>query len=272
MALQKSVSSGMAPVEGTELYYEVAGEGEPLVLLHAGFVDSRMWDPQLAPLAERFRVVRYDRRGCGKSALTGGSFSYRKDLQSLLDFLGIERAHYIGCSVGGETVIDFALEHPERVNSLVLVSSALGGYPLQGEMPPLLKDFMAALQGKQIERAADLAVQIWIDGPKRTAEQVDPALRAFAREMSLTALAGIFAKEESLEPSAYERLKDNQQRRAFPALVVLGALDDDSILQIGELLTERLGAEKFLIPEAAHLPSLEKPDKFLTKVLEFLHG
>src|SRR5919112_4353346 len=114
---------GMAEVNGARIYYEVAGEGEPLVLVHAGIADSRMWEGQVAAFAARYRVVRFDLRGFGKTEMVEGPFSHHEDLRGLLDFLGVERTHLVGCSMGGGAVLDFALEYPERVGDLVLVGS-----------------------------------------------------------------------------------------------------------------------------------------------------
>jgi pimeloyl-ACP methyl ester carboxylesterase len=257
---------GMANIEGADLYYETAGEGSALVLVHAGFVDHRMWDAQFSVFAERFRTIRYDLRGFGKSKFTQGPFSHRRDLYQLLEFLKVERAHLIGCSVGGATVIDFTLEHPAMTDSLVLISSALSGYQPKGEMPKPMKDLSAALESKDVARAAEIALRIWIDGPQRTPDQVDPRIRDSVREMSLTALPNAFMKEEPLEPSASKRLGEI----TVPTLVVVGELDDDSVKAISDLLEVGiLGSQKVAIPKAAHLPSLEQPEKFNQAVLEF---
>jgi pimeloyl-ACP methyl ester carboxylesterase len=262
------LQTGTAPIEGAELYYELAGAGPPLVLVHAGFVDRRMWDEQVPIFAQHYRVVRYDRRGFGNSTLTPGPFSHRRDLYQLLQFLGIERAHLLGCSMGGAAIIDFALEHPEMTTSLVLVSSALGGYQFQGDMPKPLQELFAALQANDLNRAAELAVRIWIDGPRRTPDQVDGRIRARGRAMSLTALPNIFVAEEPLEPSAFERLHE----LAAPTLVIMGELDDASIATMSEVLTTRIvGARKVIISGAAHLPNMEKPEEFNQRVLAFLH-
>src|SRR5688500_4113635 len=120
--------TGMADVNGARIYYEVAGEGEPLVLVHAGIADSRMWDGQLTAFADRNRVIRHDMRGFGMSAMVDGPFSHHDDLRGLLDSLDVERAHLVGCSMGGGAVLDFALGYPQRVVNLVLVGSAVGGF------------------------------------------------------------------------------------------------------------------------------------------------
>jgi pimeloyl-ACP methyl ester carboxylesterase len=129
---------GFAEVNGASLYYDVAGNGEPLVLVHAGIADRRMWDGQLKAFAERYRVIRYDMRGCGRSeAPTGASFSHHDDLRGLLDFLGIERAILVGCTIGARTAIDFALALPERVRALALVCPSVSGFePDLGEELP----------------------------------------------------------------------------------------------------------------------------------------
>jgi pimeloyl-ACP methyl ester carboxylesterase len=120
--------TGAAEVNGATIYYEVVGEGEPLVLVHAGIADSRMWEGQLTAFADRYRVLRYDMRGFGRTAMVEGTFSHHEDLRGLLDFLGLDRAHLVGCSMGGGAVLDFALEYPDRVGNLVLVGSAVGGF------------------------------------------------------------------------------------------------------------------------------------------------
>src|SRR5215208_6198208 len=94
--------TGMAEVNGARIYYEVAGEGDPLVLVHAGIADSRMWEDQLMAFADRYRVIRYDMRGFGMTAMVDLPFSHHEDLRGLLDSLDVERAHLVGCSMGEE--------------------------------------------------------------------------------------------------------------------------------------------------------------------------
>ncbi len=263
----KGLQTGKAHLDGADLYYEVAGEGPAIVLAHAGFVDRRMWDDQFPVFAQQYRVVRYDRRGFGNSTLPSGPFSHRRDLHQLLKFLDIERVHLLGCSAGGAAVIDFALEHPEMAASLTLVDSALGGYQFQGDMPKPLQDLTTAIQTKDFDKAAELAVRIWIDGPHRTPDQVDARIRERGREMSRTALPNAFVPEEPLQPPAIERLHEI----AAPTLVIIGDLDDASIATIGDLLITRIaGARKVIISGAAHLPNMEKPEEFTQEVLTFL--
>ncbi len=265
----KGLQTGFCEVAGAGLYYETAGEGPDLVFVHAGFVDSRMWEAQFAFFAQAYRVTRYDLRGFGRSRFAAGDFSHRQDLVELLNYLGIERTHLVGCSLGGGVAIDFALEHPGRVDSLVLVDSALGGYQMSGEMPKPLQDLLAALGANDLPRAAEIAVVLWIAGPFRTVDQVPVPVRQLAYEMSLTALPNFFVREAALNPPAVARLEEIKA----PALVVLGELDDPSLAAIGEVLVTRIaGARRATIPAAAHVPGMERPEVFNSLVAEFLRG
>ena len=147
---------GYADIENACPYYEVAGEGPTLVLVHVGCADRRMCDTQFSTFARRYRVVRYDIRGYGNSTLPPGSFSNRQDLDQLLDFLGIQKAHFIACSMDGLTVTDFALDHPGKVVSLVLASPAVSGYGYEGSPPLPVLELIAARRESEIERAAEL--------------------------------------------------------------------------------------------------------------------
>src|SRR5512147_2484007 len=118
------MNPGTIPIGDGQIYYESAGEGPALVLVHAGFVDSRMWDTQWEDFSRDHHVVRFDMRGYGRSSLLQGPVSRRDDLYQLLEGLGIERAILLGCSMGGGIVLDFALDHPERISALILVSAS----------------------------------------------------------------------------------------------------------------------------------------------------
>ncbi len=135
---------GTAELNATTFHYEMAGIGPPVVLIHAGIADSRMWEGQFAPLSRWFRVIRYDMRGFGLTPPAEGAFSHMDDLAALLRHLGIERVSLIGCSMGSKTALDFALAHPAQVDRLVLTSPAVGGLPYDGPPPPQAEELDAA--------------------------------------------------------------------------------------------------------------------------------
>lgn len=267
--------NGYADIGGAKLYYEIAGTGETLVLSHAGFLDSHMWDDQFEAFAGHYRVIRYDMRGFGRSDKAMGPVSRRADFAALLDALGVERAHLLGCSMSGEVTLDFALEQPERASSLILVSATPSGFQLQGEPPPHLFEMMGALQQGEIERGSELQLRIWVDGMYRQPEQVDPVVRRCASEMNRIAVGnGTFFIADSqpvapLDPPAVTRLESVHA----PTLIVAGALDHPEVRRAADEMAAHIpGAQKVILPDGAHVPNMDQPDAFNQSVLDFLRA
>jgi 2-hydroxy-6-oxonona-2,4-dienedioate hydrolase len=267
--------SGYVDLDGDKLYYEVAGDGEPLVLSHAGFVDSRMWDDQWNDFARRYSVIRFDMRGFGKSGRAEGPVTRRNDIYHLFKHLDIERAILLGCSMSGEIVLDFTLEHPEMVSTLIVVSAAPSGFEMRGEPPQQLMEMMAAVEKGDLALASELQNRIWIDGPFRQPDQVDPGVRKRAAEMNRIGLANdTFRTVDAsplnpLNPPAAQRLNEVQ----VPTLIIAGGIDDPEILRAADVMeAEILGARKVIMPDCAHMPNMEQPEKFNQVVLDFLQN
>jgi len=270
----KNSVSGFIDIEGGKLYYEICGTGPFLVLTHAGFVDSAMWDSQWEDFTRSYRAIRYDMIGYGKSSPAQGPICRRDDLYALLQQLGVERAFLLGCSMGGELTLDLALEHPQMAAGLVLVSSTPSGFQPQGAPPTNLLDMIAATQQGDLERASELQIRIWVDGPFRQPEQVDAGVRQRAAKMNhISVKNDTWARADlkplrPLVPPAIQRL----EQVGVPTLVINGALDDPEILRAGEILhTQIPGAKKVILPESAHVPNMEKPAEFNQAVLSFLN-
>ncbi|HEV2091715.1 MAG TPA: alpha/beta fold hydrolase [Rubrobacter sp.] len=265
-----SRTTGTVDVNGATLYHEVAGEGEPLVLVHAGIADSRMWEGQFEPFSRCYRTIRLDLRGFGRSPMVAGPYSHHADLRTLLDALKVDRAALLGCSMGGAAVLDFALENPGRVEALVLVGSAVGGFEFDEGPPEEWDELVAADEAGDLERVSDLEVRMWVDGPRRGPGVVDPAVRDLVREMNLIALeneAPELGEEQELYPPAATRLSHIQA----PTLVVVGDEDRPRTLAAADLLERELpDARKTVMAGTAHLPNMECPEEFNRLVLDFL--
>ncbi len=270
MHYEHFMTKKFAALNGTEFYYEVAGEGRPLVLLHAGIADSRMWDEQFANFAQHYRVVRYDLRGYGQTALVDAPYSHHADLLQLLDYLDISQAQLCGCSMGGTTALDFALAYPQRVSALILVACQPSGHDYKSEPPAQREEMYAKFDAGDYAGVAELEVQMWVDGPHRTPEQVDATLRQRVREMDTIAL-----QNEALELGDYQPLDPPAATRLdqvrVPTLIISGALDRPAMLHAAELMGRTIvGAHTAVIAGTAHLPSMEQPALFNQLVLEFL--
>jgi pimeloyl-ACP methyl ester carboxylesterase len=267
--------TGYVDLDDGKLYYEMAGDGDTLVLGHAGFVDSRMWDAQWDAFTQKYRVIRFDMRGFGKSDPAEGPRTRRYDLAQLLDHLQVERAALLGCSLGGGIMIDFVLEHPEMASALITVSSTPSGFQMQGDPPPHLFEMITALQQGDTARASELQIRLWFDGPYRQPEQLNPGVRQRAAEMNLipvrmnTWLAADSHPLNPLDPPAIGRLSAIH----VPALIMAGALDHPEVLRAADVMTDAIkGAKKHIFSHSAHVPNMEEPEEFTQVVLSFLDG
>ena len=270
MASRSDLITGYAPADGARIYFESAGSGPALVLIHAGVADRRMWDPQFELLSGKFRVIRYDLRGFGKSEMPDGPYANRRDLHHLLEHLGVGKTALIGCSMGGATAIDFTLEKPERVTALVTVGTGVSGWnEWSDEMVRHWGKFMRLVQERETERARELDAVLWIDGPARDRSRIDPAYRERARQLHRDnfSLARLMHPEEELKPPALGRLSEIKA----PTLVMIGDADVPELIKIADRLAADIkGAKRVTIRNAAHLPNLEHPDEFNRIVMEFL--
>lgn len=262
-----------AEINDAKLVYEIAREGPPLVMLHAGICDSRMWDDQFAAFAKDYRVVRYDLRGYGQSHPVAGQFAHHEDLRALLDVLKIERACLMGCSLGGMTALDFTLTYPNRVSGLVLVGSGLDGFESEEEAaePPEWAEAVKAYEAGDYERASEFEVRLWVDGPRRQPHEVPAAIRDKVRLMNTIALkneASNLGKRQKLDPPAAKRLTELH----VPMLVIVGDYDQPEIAAIADLLAEKVpGAQKVIMTGTAHVPNMEQPALFNQHVLDWLN-
>lgn len=261
------VATGFAEVNGTSLYYEVRGEGPALVLIQGGNLVQEMWQDQLEEFSREYRVVTYDVRGFGRSGPWGLPFRACDDLKALLDFLGIERAHLVGLSLGGRIAVDFALEYPERVGALVLTGPGLSGYDWSRSDRSWTESIMGAVREGDSAKAADF----WLESPYMEPAMKNPDLAPRLRKL-VRANARIWVNqdtEEPLSPPAIERLA----HLSAPTLLIVGDKDVPDIQHIATMILEEVpGAKVERVKGSGHMVNLEWPETFNWLVLEFLQG
>jgi 3-oxoadipate enol-lactonase len=256
----------------TDLYVEQAGAGSPVVLLHEGIADSRMWEPQWEPYAERFRVVRFDMRGFGQSPPAVGTFSLSGDLVELLDGLGLGPAALIGMSLGGSVAMEATIARPDLVSKLVLVAPGLRGFEMNDETKAGWAEEEAALERGDDDEAVEINLRMWVDGPSRSPDQVDPELRRTIGEMQRTAIdvwrkAGEEGEHKPLAEDWGQRLGEI----SVPTLILVGELDRPEMHEIAHHLEAEIpNARRETIAGTAHVPNMERPEEFDRLVLEFL--
>src|SRR3954470_4437004 len=262
--------TGYVEFPGSRIYYEVDGDGPALTFVHAGVAHLRMWDAQVEAFKDRYTVVRYDERGFGKTITEDVPYSNFDDLRRVLDHVGVERTHLVGNSRGGMIGLDFALEYPERVTSLVLVVSGTSGFDNDDPaLTPMFEEMDRLWNAKDYERAVELETQMWTDGPGQPTTRVDPDVR---RRMVEWNMENARAEQEAeqiqrLDPPAAGRLGEVK----IPTLVIWGKLDTSETNAAGEKLAAEIpGAQTHVFPDVAHMVSLEKRAEFNRLLAEFL--
>jgi 3-oxoadipate enol-lactonase len=261
--------TGFVNVNSIDVYYEVSGEGKPLVLLHGFPLDSRMWEPQMDALSKKFQVIRFDMRGLGKTIDPGLPFTFYEDLHALLIKLDIQSANFIGVSFGGYAGVEFALAYPDMVQSLILVCS--GGFaPISEDRQLLMKKFYEELSSGNIERALEINLHLFLDGPKQDIGRVQ-----INREWLKEIFRDIYSKPMNqskpkwLDPHPSERLSEVQ----VPTLVVSGELDHLDFIKTADLLVTNIPNAKHLtFKNSAHFPNIDSPDEFNEIVTSFINN
>lgn len=266
-----SAEQGFAEVNGTRLYYEVAGVGPALVLLHGFTLDARMWDDQVGDLARGFQVVRYDLRGFGRSALPGDQqYTHAEDLRALLDYLGIDvAAAIVGMSMGGEVALSFALAYPAALQALVLVDAMVEGHQWSSHWDAMITPVWqgARKEGIAVGKARWLAHE-GLFGPARAQPAVGAALSRIIEDYSGWHWVNRDPQRREAVPTI-----DRLDQIALPTLVVVGERDDDDFQAQSDVLASRIpGARKVVIPGVGHMSNMEDPAVFNRVVLGFLAG
>src|SRR6266699_3334064 len=235
------VETGYAGVDGGRLYYETSGKGPALVLIHAGFLDSRMWDTQFQLFSENYRVIRYDVRGFGNSDVARTKFSDYKDLRGILDHL-------------------------------VLVSPGMSGYKFSGpEEEKLWEEFDKQMKPQEEadreSRAADaveMDVNAWATAQTLANRE---RITQIAMDNFHVHVENPWKLQVPPEPRTWERLSNIR----LPTLLIIGDRDVPAqILMVDNIHTHIPGSKKVLIQGADHIVNMSKPDEFNRTVLEFL--
>ncbi len=240
-----------------------------MLLLHAGIADSRMWAPQVEGLASDFDLIRPDLRGYGKTPLPPEPYSQRADLLALLDQLGLGEVAIVGCSMAGAIALDFTLEHPARVDALVLIGSGISGARLARADADLFGEADAAEEAGDLEAQKEAEVRLWLDGPERPAGYVGGEIRGLVLAMNGAALRTDWesAEELPLDPPAVGRLTEI----GVPTLVIVGDHDLPHVHIAAQMLVDGIPAAKLAaVADSAHLPSLEHPELVNQLLLDFL--
>jgi 3-oxoadipate enol-lactonase len=265
-----AVDTGRVAIDGGSLYFEAAGSGDPVILLHGGNLDRRMWDSQFEILGAKHRVIRYDARGFGRSSPADQPFSAHDDLAALLRSLGITRASLVGLSMGGRIAMDFALKYPNMVDRLVLAAPGISGGTWAEDADTLwIKAAHAAAK-----RGDSVGVALaWLESAYiRTALQ-PPEQAAWIRQIVIDNASywmGI-VRHQDLEREASPAAADRLTELQAPILLLVGDGDTPFIQDVARAIAQRApNVRRIDIPGVGHMLNLEAPERFNAEVMAFL--
>ena len=259
----------IVPVPNGRLHVERGGEGPPVVLLHSGLTSAGMWDPQLDALAAEHTVIRYDARSHGRSSTAHADYRNDEDLLVVLDHLGIGSASLVGNSMGGATAASFALEHPDRVDRLVLAGAGVPGLQFRDEF--LLGEYRrmdAAKEAMDADAFVEAFLRFGVDGPHRQPSEVDPSVREKCRVLAKeTVLAHHTATGTGQAPDVLANL----ERIEAATLVLMGELELSDLWRFAREAQRRMpNARLESVAGCGHMVNLERPELFNALVLEHL--
>jgi pimeloyl-ACP methyl ester carboxylesterase len=268
------VRGDIAKVNGTRLAWKSYGSGDRAIVFVQGAQLAReMWEDQARMLAEpgvfaeRRRTVFYDVRGFGKSGPMTEPFSHENDLRALLDALEIDRATLVGLSLGGRIAIEFAVEHPDRVEALVLVGPGLVGFPYDEKPEAWHSEIRAAVEARDAPRAVDA----WLTSGYMVPAMENPELAPRIRELALANATNWLQTdtEVALDRPAIGRLTTIH----CPTLVLVGSRDIPDMHAIADHLDREIpDSRKAVMAACGHVPNLERPMEFDRQLREFLGG
>ena len=254
----------MRPVELA--FDDSRGDGEPVMLAHAIGCDRRMWDDLAARLAESFRVIRFDARGHGRSPVPPRPYSLgglAGDACALLDRLAIGKAHWVGLSMGAMIGMAFALEHPERLGRLVLANTTSSYGP---EGCAMWEARAKAVKEGGLEAIKDMVMSRYFSEGFRAARP--DVVASVAKRFLATPTEGYLGCCDAIAELDFTADLSAIHNRT---LVIAGAADAGTPPAMAEVIAGRIpGAQLCVIPEAAHLSAVEKPDEFAALVKAFL--
>ena len=256
------------------LAYESTGVegGADVLLIHAGVNDRRSWRYVVERLSPRHRCVAFDVRGFGETTYEReDGWSPVTDALAVLDAAGFEQAVVIACSMGGQTAIDLALAHPDRVAGLVLIGAAVRGAPYadieEGPTAELNARIESADAAGDVDEVGRLEAWMWLDGPSAEEGRVGGRARELFLDMNGRALRAEDPGEQAEISPAWPRLG----QITAPTLVMIGRLDAEDVRAIDDLAAGIIpGAQLRFLDGVAHVPHLERDPATLDDIAAFV--
>ena len=254
--------------DGCPIHVEADGpERAPVLMLSNSLgTDLSMWDDQVEAFTKQFRLVRYDRRGHGKSGVPAGPYTMErlgKDAIAIMDGLGIKKVNWCGLSMGGMVGMWLGANTPERIDKLILSNTS----PYMGAAPDLWNERIKTALTAGMPALVDATLERWFTKAFR---ERNPKVMARIREMVLATPPKGYA-------ACCEGIRDMDQRESLqriraPTLIIAGRQDPSTTVEVAEFMQSRIPGAKLAVIDAAHIANVERPQEYSETVLQFLTG
>lgn len=260
--------SGYLSIDDSKIYYEIFGKGEPIILIHAGVTDSRMWNYQIEDLSENFKVIRFDQRGFGKSSIPENSYNPVLDIIRLMDSCKLSKVNLVGISLGALQAIDLAIEYPERVKTLIISGTGIPDWPQPQDV---------------LEKHIEFTHYVYENGPDSAVKRIltDPFWSKSMPGRKYTNSRKLYEKilyenKHSFTVDWQLRklplgLADRLEHIECPVLLFRPENEMPSLIPIADTIARKVSSIKIAeMPAASHLVNMERPDEFNRILIEFI--
>lgn len=254
--------------DGLKLHYKVIGKGKPIILLNPAFADLRIWSSIEESLSKRYKVIQLDFRYTGKTEQDDSDYSMFEDLNYLVDELGLKNINLIGLSAGGHTALEYAIQYPEKVDKLFIMSTGLFGVKEDEKKVIRMKDFQSKLYTGNVEEATNIWTKTWLIGENRSKEDVSLDKRKVFESITEHNLrkSANFKMPYFINPPVNEQLDKIDNKVCH----LVGSFDYEDVNNSSKVLNDKINAYTEEQVRTAHIIPLELPELLVDKIVEFI--
>ncbi|HEY0740254.1 MAG TPA: alpha/beta hydrolase [Chryseosolibacter sp.] len=260
-------------IKNSTIYYEIVGQGKPVMLFHAGYLNNDMWATLIDSLKEQFQFIALDLPAHGKSVSRDTALMIADVARAIIDKHKLGKVSVAGVSLGGGAALDFMLKFPDHVDKAVIVSSTVQGLNPDQPQDSVLFNFMrrirGALQAEDVEGGAEVFAQYWAEGPNRKKDELDSLVRNYVHDSALENMTTHAFR--NWQKYYYTNAVDELSRITNPVLIMVGDRDVDFILRSGEVMKSKIPNSVVIhYPNAGHMLNMEEESRFAMDVERFL--
>ena len=254
--------------EGLKLHYTISGEGKPIILLNPAFLDSRIWDLLVEDLSTHYQVIQLDFRFSGKTDQDDSDYRMYEDLHILVEEMGFEKVNLLGLSAGGHTALEFAIQYPDKVDKLFLISTGLFGVQEDERKVHRMEMFQKALYSGDIKKASEVWTKMWLIGENRSLEKISKdKIDLFMSITEHNLMKSVnFKMPKFVDPPVNAQLSKVENE----VYHMIGNQDYRDVFESSKVFRENIKNYQEDTVEAAHIIPLELSEYLIEKIKSFV--